>query len=315
MAGPGNKKILLAIDGSDESMSTVQYVAKMLPPADTQVVLLHVFSKIPESFWDFEKNVELDFWMNKMQALEEEHAKTVKTFMQIARQTLLDSNFREQNIVVESRNRVTGIARDITAESQKGYQMVVMGRKGTGQLKGLAVGSVTNKVLGALVTLPVCVVTGKPEPQKILVALDGSAGSSRAVDFLCSCLNNSNRQVILFHAMRRLGFPEVSAAGPNPFEAIEKAVWGDGRKMIEPVMEDARARLIKAGVGESNVATKIVTGVASRAGALVAEARESNCGSIIVGRTGVSQVEEFNIGRVCHKVIQRAENVAVWVVP
>lgn len=315
MAGIENKKVLLAIDGSNESISMVQYVAKMLPPADTRVVLFHVFSKIPESFWDFNQNVELDFWMDKMQALEEEHAKSVKAFMQTARQILLENNFREEHVVTESRNRITGIARDITAESKKGYHAVVMGRKGTGQTNGLAVGSITTKVLRALSALPVCVVTGKPDTERILVALDGSAGSLRAVDFLCSYLNNSSRKVTLFHAMRRLSFPEVSASVANPFEAIEKAVWGDARSTIEPVMEAAKARWIKAGANKKNIATKIVTGVSSRADALATEARETSCGSIVVGRTGISQVEEFNIGRVCHKVIRRAENAAVWVVP
>jgi nucleotide-binding universal stress UspA family protein len=45
------------------------------------------------------------------------------------------------------------------------------------------------------------------------------------------------------------------------------------------------------------------------------EADKSGCGSIIVGRTGISQVEDFNIGRVANKVVHMAKNQAVWIIP
>jgi len=79
-------------------------------------------------------------------------------------------------------------------------------------------------------------------------------------------------------------------------------------------MEKAKARLADAGIND-DIILRIVTGVPSRAKALIEEAQNANCGSIIVGRTGVSRVEDFNIGRVCQKVLHRAKDIAVWVVP
>jgi nucleotide-binding universal stress UspA family protein len=302
-------KVLIAVDGSDESMSTVNYVAQMMLPSETEVVLLHVFSRIPESFWDLEQRPESDVWMKKLQADEHEHEKTVKAFMEDARRTFLEADFREQLVTVEISDRKVGIARDIAAEARKGYRGLVMGRTGTGQLGGLAVGSVANKILGMLPGLNMCVVSGKPEFEKVIVALDGSEGSMRALDYLCSLRHGLDREVILFHALRRIGFRRT-----EPMESVEKMVWEDAKKMIAPIMETAKERLIKVGHSETNISSKIVTGVTSRAGALVDEAKTSNCGTIMVGRTGVSQVEDFNIGRVSTKVIHRAQDMAVWVV-
>ena len=302
-------KLLIAVDGSAESMSTVNYVAQTMLPSETEVVLHHVFSRIPESFWDLEQTPESDVWMKKLKAEEHEHEKVVKAFMEDARQTFLDADFREQLVTVEISDRKVGIARDIAAESRNGYSGLIMGRTGTGQLGGLAVGSVANKVLGMLPGLNMCVVAGKPEFEKAIVALDGSEGSMRALDYLCSLKHGLDREVILFHAMRRIGFRQTA-----PLESVEKMVWEDAQKMIEPIMETAKERLIKAGHSETNISSKIVTGVTSRAGALVDEAKTSNCGTIMVGRTGVSQVEDFNIGRVSTKVIHRAQDMAVWVV-
>jgi len=309
MSASGIKKLLVAVDGSEESMSTVNYVANMMPPTETEVVLFHVFSRIPETYWDFDRHPESDVWMNKLKSDEKEHEKTIEAFMKEARQVLVDADFREQLVSSEIRDRTEGIARDITAETRKDYYTLVMGRTGVGQLNGLAVGSVTNKVLGMLPTVNMCVVTGNPEYGKVLVAMDGSEGSMCALNYLCSMKNASNREVILFHAMRRIGFSKF-----KPLEKVEKKVWEDARKMIEPVMEDAKEHLVKAGFAESKITSKIVTGVNSRAGALIDEAKKSNCGAIMVGRTGVSQVEDFNIGRVSTKVIHRAEDMAVWVI-
>jgi nucleotide-binding universal stress UspA family protein len=314
MGGPNRKKILVAVDGSNESISTVNYVAKMMPPAQTEVTLFHVFSKIPEAFWDVEKSRESDLWMDKIKALEVEHEKAVRTFMKNARQTFLDHNFREQFLKIEVQNRARGIARDIIAESKRNYDMLVMGSKGTSQLNGVPIGSVANKVLGILSSLPICVVSGNPNIQNIMIAMDGSESSMRAVDYLCASLNGIKRKIILFHAMRRIGYPESSTDKANPFKEIEEAVWEDTRKLIEPLMEKAQARLADAGLND-DIILRIVTGVPSRAKALIEEAKNANCGSIIVGRTGISRVEDFNIGRVCQKVLHRAKDIAVWVVP
>ncbi len=309
------KKILLAVDGSDMSEVTVDYVANTMSPPETEVVLFHVFNKIPESFWDFEREPALDFWMNKVKTQEHEHEKAVKNFMEHARQTLLDSGFKEQDVVIKIQNRITGIARDIVAESGKNYDMLVMGRTGTSHLEGVTVGSVANKAIGVLKDLPICVVTGSPEGKNIMVAIDGSEGSMRAVAFLSTFRNISNRRVFLFHAMRRISFPQLGDEKAGPFTELEQILEEDARKMISPFMDKARNRLMEGGCSSENITVKMVSGVVSRAGALVAEAGAENCGSIVVGRKGVSQVEDFNIGRVCHKVIHKAKNMAVWIVP
>lgn len=315
MRSPERKNILLAVDGSNESISTVTYVARMMPPTKTVVTLFHVFSKVPEAFWDVDKKRETDIWMDKIQALEKEHRETVKAFMEVARQTFLKNHFREEFIQTKVRNKVRGIARDIIAESRKDYDMLVMGSRGTGPMNGVPMGSVANKVIGNVSDRPICVVAGNPNVHQIIVAMDGSESAMRAVKYLCSTLNGRKRAVTLFHAMRRIGFPMSSVVNVDPFKEIEKAVWDDTRKMIEPAMEKARAQLLATGFDEADIVFKIVSGVPSRANALMDEAGKSDGGSIFVGRTGISQVEDFNIGRVCQKVLHRSKDTAVWVVP
>jgi nucleotide-binding universal stress UspA family protein len=72
-------------------------------------------------------------------------------------------------------------------------------------------------------------------------------------------------------------------------------------------------RLIEGGLDSTSVDTKVVTGVKSRAGAIIQEARDGDYDTVVMGRKGQSNVAEFPMGRVTRKVIQMATDKAVWV--
>ena len=311
----GKKKFLVAADGSAESQSVVKYVAAMLSPVDTEVVFLHVLNRIPETYWDFGLGVEADSLLKKIENQVAEHEKSIKAFMADSKQVLLDANFREENIAIHIKDRTVGIARDIVAEARRGYNGLVMGRTGVGRMEGLAVGSVSTKIIGALSDIPICIVAGTPTGKNSIVALDGSAGSMRALDFACSLMDGFQGKVVLFHALRHIGYPEPATGRIAAFKEVEKSIWDDAKKMLEPTLTEAKERLLKAGRAKDKIIIKIVTGVSSRAGALIEEAKKSGCGSILVGRTGISQVEDFNIGRVATKVVHGTQNQAIWIVP
>jgi nucleotide-binding universal stress UspA family protein len=59
---------------------------------------------------------------------------------------------------------------------------------------------------------------------------------------------------------------------------------------------------------------RTVTGAHSRAAVIITEALKGGYGTIVVGRRGLTNVEEFIMGRVSNKVIHMAREMAVWVV-
>jgi nucleotide-binding universal stress UspA family protein len=311
----GKKKFLVAADGSVESQSVVKYVAAMLSPVDTEIVFLHVLNRIPETYWDFGLGVESVSLVKKIKNQVAEHEKSIKAFMTDSKQALLEANFREENIAIHVKGRVVGIARDIVTEARRGYNGLIMGRTGVGQMEGLAVGSVSTKIIGALSDIPICIVAGAPIGKNSIVALDGSPGSMRALDYANSLMYGFKGKIVLFHALRHIGYPEPATGRIAALKEVEKSIWDDAKKMLAPTLTEAKDRLLKAGRAKDKIMTKIVTGVQSRAGALIEEAKKSGCGSILVGRTGISQVEDFNIGRVANKVVHGAQNLAVWIVP
>jgi nucleotide-binding universal stress UspA family protein len=72
--------------------------------------------------------------------------------------------------------------------------------------------------------------------------------------------------------------------------------------------------LTAAGLDQQNISTKTITGVISRAGAIVNMAEKGGWGTIVVGRRGLSSVSDFFMGRVSNKVIHAGRKDTVWVV-
>lgn len=314
------KKILVAVDGSDQSLEAVRYVSKVLPAGQVNVVVFHVMAKIPESFLDLKGFSPLQQHISSVGAWQMQQEKVMGLFMRKAREILSASGFPDDMVETRIQEKKTGIARDITAESQAGYDAVVMGRTGTGALVELILGSIATKIIGKVDHAPVWVVGGEPSADKILVAVDGSEGSMHAVDYVGRMLGGSGPAVTLMNVIRSLDLFGSQAGAPG-YSEQEKDLQDVGRlqlrKMKEEMMvvlDEAKRRLVAAGGNPERIDTRIITDVSSRAGVIVELARKEGYGTIVVGRRGLSKVQEFFMGRVSNKVIQMAREMAVWVV-
>lgn len=302
--GKHEGKILLAVDGSDQAFEAVRYVSQLFPPKRMEVVLFHALSRVPEGFWDVEKSPAFKHKLSSVAAWATRQQTVVQEFMDRARQLFLDRGFPEDKVSVKIEERKKGVARDIIAESQRGYDAVVVGRLGKSQLKDLVWGSVAHKLIGRLTHVPVCVVGGSPQDGKILAALDTSEEATKVLDFAGSMMDITDCELTLLHVIR--GLESWTADASEELQNAEKAAT--------TLLEESVDRMERAGLNRDRISTKICSGAASRAEAIVEEARNSGCGTIVMGRRGLSRVKEFFMGRVSKKVLQLAKWTAVWVV-
>ena len=290
-------KILLAVDGSDQAFEAARYVSQLFAPNGIKVILFHVATKIPESFWDIEEDPQLMLEGDASSASEHQQGKEIREFLERARQQFVERGVPEDLVKVKIQERKVGIARDIIYESERDYNGVVVGRWGMSLLKDFLWGSIANKLLGRLTHVPLCVVGGSPQVDKILVGLDASQGAMRAVDYVGTMVS-TYLKVTLYHAVRALDDEISHKAGES----------------MKSVFEKATSRLEDAGFGRNQITAKTAMGVLSRAGALIHYALKGGYGTIVVGRRGLSEVEEFSMGRVSNKIIHMARELAVWVV-
>ncbi|MGD9207756.1 MAG: universal stress protein, partial [Syntrophobacterales bacterium] len=273
-------RILLAMDGSDQAFEAARYASQLFAPNRIDVVLFHVTTNIPESFWDLEEDPELMLKEAAFSGSEHQRQKVMQQIMEKARQLFLNRGVPENSVKVKIQERKVGIARDIFHQSQHDYDAVVVGRWGMSLLKDFLWGSIADKLLGRLTHVPLCVVGGTPHIGKILVGLDSSAGAMRAVDYL-STMVSAYLEVTLYHAVR----------------AQDQEIFRKAEESMKSVFEKATSRLENAGFRRNQITTRTATGVLSRAGAIIQYALKGEYGTIVVGRRGLSEVEEFPMGR------------------
>jgi nucleotide-binding universal stress UspA family protein len=292
------RKFLLAVDGSDQTFEAARYASRLFPPERVEVKLFHVLTQFPESFWDMEKEPEYLNEDDRIRIWEKQQHQEIRTFLEKTRELFLNQNFPQNAIHIQTQERKTGIARDILHESRNNYDGVVVGRWGTSMLKDFLWGSIANKLIGRLTHTSVCVVGGTPKIGKILLALDASVSARKVIDYVSAISDSSRWEVTLFHVIR-----DVDRTNIQKTEQIMSSLFKEAAFYLE-----------KAGFNGHQIKTKTVTKAASRSSAIVVEALNGGYGTIVVGRRGLSNVKEFDMGRVSNKIIQMAREMAVWII-
>jgi nucleotide-binding universal stress UspA family protein len=292
------KRLLLAVDGSDRALGAVKYVSRIPSFRQMHVSLLTVRNPMPEYYWDLETDPKVGRRVRGVRSWDLQQEESLRQFLDKARRVLLHEGFQEKDVAVMFRKRRSGIARDIIKEARRGYNAVVVGRKGMGAVKNLVLGSVATKLLEKVTFTPLFLIGKGATPQKFLIGLDGSENSLKTVDYVGSMLDGSDMEALLVHVIRGDATAKIRAR----------------QDTFVSVFEKAKAKLIDYGFRPDKVRSKIITGARSRAGALVDEAKAGGYESIVVGRRGMSRVREFFMGRVSNKVIQLSKGLAVWVV-
>ena len=314
MSDSNRKKILVALDGSEQSNQALRYLADLLPKQAYDLTLCHVTQVNPWKTWALKKDAsqemerELQLWLRDVQGVAEK-------LLLAGKKQLVEWGFDSKNVHVEVIPGEAGVAWDLINHVQNGdYIAVVAGRKGLSPFKDVILGSTADRLVDKLTGSEVWVVGGKPRGDKVLVAMDGSEGSMRAAEYVGLALGGADAvEICLYHAiMNTESFRTMAHAYLPP--DFEQRWIEDAEQAMGKIMDEAVAKLVEAGIPRSNITTKMTPNVPSRAWAITQEAEEGGYGTIVTGRRGLSQIEEIFLGRVSKKVLHVAKNQAVWVV-
>ena len=310
------KKILIAVDGSSYSLQAIKYVATLCSGSPVEVSLLHVLPMASEELlWQISLDENFKSKIKEQyERFNDECSRAAQNFLDEAKEIMVNSGYVPDFIMTMLRQWQTGIARDIIAEARKGYDAVVIGRRGMGRVESLMLGSVSAQVVQGVDWIPVWVIGGEILSSKMLLAVDASANSRQAVIYAAPYAAQAEAEVTLLHVVRKF-FPGWSPYLTSAGEEIETELHENLKAKIQGMFDEYKGRLENAGVDPDRIRTVCKFGSYSRAADILATAREGNYGTIIMGRRGISAVREFIMGRVTTKVLNGAEGLAVWVVP
>jgi nucleotide-binding universal stress UspA family protein len=310
MADANIKKLLVAMDGSERALRTAKYLAQMPAFCNMQINLFNVFAGVPESYFDLRREPASINITAGLYSWEKMQRGQIEQHLQKCRSILLSADYNPAKVQTTIKKRRVGIARDIIAESKKGYTAVVLRRRGMGGLQGLVLGSVAMKLLNGIESVPIIFAGRKANSRRVLVAVDGSDNAMRAVDLVAETLGGFDFAVGLVTVLRAEAQPEQAPGVESTFKSYLEEVEPEVRKALNKAQE----RLIAAGFDDSNLSLEIVRGAQSRAAAIVDVADKGGFDTIVLGRRGLSRVEQFFAGRVSTKVLQIGQKHHVWIV-
>jgi nucleotide-binding universal stress UspA family protein len=141
------KKILVALDDSENAMRSISYLAENFN-SNSRITLLSI---VQDTASLCEMNSpELTPYFKSQQSnfcvLEDKKKELIHTALSKAKTLLRDAGFKEKNIEIKINPKKRGVARDIIDESRLGYDLLVMGRRGVSGVKDFFLGSVSQKV-------------------------------------------------------------------------------------------------------------------------------------------------------------------------
>ena len=126
-----NKKMLAAIDDSENSMRAVEFVGIFFTK-DSEITLFNVISNTA-ALCDMNSPELTPYFTSQQKTfclLEDKKKNLVNKALQKGKEILKEAGFNENNITIKAEMDKTGIARDIIKESQAGYDAIVMGKRG-----------------------------------------------------------------------------------------------------------------------------------------------------------------------------------------
>jgi len=311
--GELSRMIVIPVDGSETVLRSVAYVRLMYGPADPlELVLLHVIPALPRLLTE-DRAMDADT-AQKLKNIESKNVRMAERILEEAKAALIEKGFSERQVGTICRKRETGVAQDICrwAEARQADAVLITTR-GRSRLEAFLMGEISTKLLDYCRVCPVWIVEGAVKSPRVLIGIDSSDNALRAVDHAGFMLAGTDCQATLFHSMRQLRRfvpPEAFEAAPE----IEELWRQKTSERVAPYMDRAREMLLQAGLKETQISTKVVEGSRSAATDILQEAKGSGCGTIVLGRRGLTGLKEFIMGSVTAKVLQASTGLAVWIV-
>jgi nucleotide-binding universal stress UspA family protein len=153
--------------------------------------------------------------------------------------------------------------------------------------------------------------------KKILIAVDGSKASDRAVDYvgLMEGAMVKDLKVVLYNAMAPVP-PFMRKEGQSDTSTYRRVAELErrNRKAAQEVLGAARQRLVDHGLTEENIVLKAVPRASGAARDILFEAEHGLYDALVMGRRGLGKAQELFLGSVTNKIVQHAEKLPIWVV-
>jgi len=307
------KKILIAVDESIHSKKAIDYVVNVSGIIQSlHYTIFNVQKSISQFLIDeAEKNSKI---MQELLKVIKTNELTSFKILEKYKDFMIHNGVGLDRIEIISRLKIDSVAKYIMVFGQKNlFDAVVVGRRGASRIQKTFMGSVTANILEHCTAIPLWLVDGTVSTSKIILAIDGSESSMRALEHICFMFGEcKNIDIVLFHVISGLQKKAKENTMKNNNKDIEKIISTSIRHNVDQIILSAMNELERAGIKKSQIHVKISKRFLMPGKAIVEESERGNYGTVVIGRSGDSG--SFFTGSVSRYVINHISNRALCVV-
>jgi nucleotide-binding universal stress UspA family protein len=308
------KKILLPVDNTRPSRRALDYALQLSSDiSELHYVLFHIQPMI--SLFLQEEARKSSLSRKQLEKVINKNKEVADKLLAEYRHELEQQGVAPERIECITKTRKLGYAKDIIERAQKKqYDAIVVGRRGISSLQKMYSGSVTTDILEQSQVIPVWLVDGEVPSGEMLMAIDGSEASLRAVDHASFMLSHmpEPRLTLLHVTSNARNYCEIDL-DQQPDPDLEDIVIQGDKACIDRFYPHAIKKFEDAGLSKEQIRIETVKGSRRIGKTIMDFAQKGKYSTVIVGRRGVNK--SFFMGSASRYMINNISNGALWVVP
>ena len=283
-------RVLATTDGSREATAALRAASRLLSKTERQVDVLYVAPepRLPKSGGITHR------------AFQHRVAAEARCILEAAKQALAEEGVDPLTL------SETGSPAGVIMREADEYDVTVIGAKGRDLRANVGLGPVASRVVEHANG---CVLVGREPPQdrqpRILVPVDGSAGSKHALEALNSFFDLESADITLLHVLETLWLPEnreEESLGDGDTDFVQAGqVVAELRREAEQLLAEARGQVLEHHPG---VTISIREGIP--ANEILSEADQGDYDLVVVGANEANDMKHSVLGSVSCKVAWNA---------
>lgn len=276
------KKYLVAIDGSGYSIDALETAIKFAKKAGGTITLITVLSTDALGFGT--QNI------RSYNSTLDENTDKLRSYLDEIKEKYASDKYEIEKII-----RIGNISNEIIEESEK-HDLLFIGSRGLGAVKRAFLGSVSGKVINN-VDIPAIVVKEDTEFNKILVPVDGSRHSKKALITANEIGKYFDSKIILLNVINSIHLPQMET-----FD-LEMAI-----NFNEEASRESGELLDRAGgyIDDYPNNIELISSEGDAASIIVEVAEENDVDLIVMGSKGLGAFRSAFMGSVSTDVVNKS---------
>jgi len=311
-----NRHLLVATDGSYSAHRSLKYIAGIYQGIpDVDVTLISIAMPLPSFLTQGSDSFQLEkSRLERLKDIDIQRQQDCADVLERAKVVLRHNKFPADRIHTKAFVHSQGVAQSILLEAKQGqYDALVVGRRGLGRMASYFIGSVSYELIQRLKDIPIWIIGDPLPPKRVLIALDDSESSMRAVDHASFALADiEDIEITILHVVPKFHL-FLSREVSSSLEDIESLIVNYSEKEMEKVLSRVQHIFREAKYNPKSIDIKIKKGVGVTQG-ILAEYEQGEYGTLIAGRRGIGGWEAVFPGSVSSKILHNLTKGAFWIV-